>query len=85
MKAIAAVSVVASAALAVSIVVMYLNFTALVETQSNLIKEQTDEIDNLREGLDNMTSIIHDLWENAPLPDIRTNMTAQTSYFQSPD
>jgi hypothetical protein len=77
--------VIASAALAISIVVMYLNFSALVQTQSNLIKEQADEMHNLREGLDNMTSIIHDLWENAPIPDIRTNMTAQTSYFQSPD
>jgi hypothetical protein len=50
-----------------------------------LVQRQSDEINNLREGLDNMTGIIHDLWDNAPLPDIRTNQTAQDSYFRSSD
>jgi len=78
MKVIAAVLVVASTVLAITIVTMYLNVTALVQRQS-------DEINNLREGLDDMTGIIHDLWDNAPLPDIRTNQTAQDSYFRSSD
>ncbi len=85
MKAIAAVSIVACTVLAVTIVVMYLNFTALIQQQSDFIKEQADKIDNLRGGLDNMIGIIYDYGINALPPDIWTNQTAQEYYFQSPD
>lgn len=84
MKIVAAVSVVASIVLVASIVVTYFNFTALVQQQSDLIKQQKEDIQSLKDAL---VCEFNDYWHSTDgnLSDIRLNATAQRFYFQLPD
>jgi len=81
-KTVAVVSVVATIVLAASIIVMYLNFTALIQQQSDLIDQQKEEIQSLKDALMNE---FNDYWHNTDLSNIRLNSTAQMSYFQLPN
>ena len=93
MKTIAAVSFMACIVLAASMVGIYLNFTAMMQQQSNIINEQRGKLQSNEQAINEMTGELEDLrrevqqvnstvysWD----PTI-ANLTRDMGYFQLPN
>jgi methyl-accepting chemotaxis protein len=92
-KTIAAVSFVACVVLAASMVGIYLNFTALIQQQSNTINEQRDKLQSNEQAIDEMADELEDLWREVHRVNSTVyswdsaiaNLTRDMGYFQLPN
>jgi methyl-accepting chemotaxis protein len=92
-KTVALASMVVCIVLAASMVGIYLNLNASIQSQSEIINEQGDQIQELRSGIGNLTQETDELYReldsmSATVYDLSntvTNLTKEMEYFRLPD
>jgi len=92
-KTVALASMVVCIVLAASMVGIYLNLNASIKSQSEIINEQGDQIQELRSGIGNLTQETDELYRELDsmsaivydLSNTVTNLTKEMEYFRLPD
>lgn len=92
-KTVALASMVVCIVLAASMVGIYLNLNASIQSQSEIINEQGDQIQELRSGIGNLTQETDELYRELDsmsaivydLSNTVTNLTKEMEYFRLPD